>query len=115
MTRRTIDRTSIKSTLLVLIPLLLPPFTGTLFGGGSNGDEKNRPDASALPESCRELAGRSSEIGRILREVVRQPSAARYNELGQLYIRRNERGCAIAVFQAALQLDHLWWDARYNL
>src|ERR1700726_5088827 len=58
-----------------------------------------------LPQSCLEQSHSSEKITALLESVHDHPTAGAYNTLGVLYAQSDHVSCAIAAFEAALQLE----------
>jgi tetratricopeptide (TPR) repeat protein len=67
-----------------------------------------RATAASLPAACRP----ETATEKILRE---NPTVSAYGAAGVWFAARNNPDCAIAAFEAALQLDPRSWETRYNL
>jgi tetratricopeptide (TPR) repeat protein len=68
-----------------------------------------------LPRSCVQQSHSSEKITALLESVHDHPTAGAYNTLGVLYAQSDHVSCAIAAFEAALQLEDENWEVHYNL
>ncbi len=68
-----------------------------------------------LPESCRTQANATPHLRSLLSDAAAKPTAEGYNSLGLEFANQHQFSCAIPSFQAALRLDPLSLEPRYNL
>jgi tetratricopeptide (TPR) repeat protein len=69
---------------------------------------------SALPESCRNQQV-SQRIASALKGIGVKPTAAAFDALGNLYVRKNLLNCAQASFEASISRDGSYREARFDL
>src|SRR5438552_3325767 len=68
-----------------------------------------------LPKPCLEQSHSSEKITALLETIHDHPTAGAYNTLGVLYAQGDRVSCAIAAFEAAINLEDPNWEAHYNL
>jgi tetratricopeptide (TPR) repeat protein len=49
------------------------------------------------------------------RAIESEPSVSAYDSLGQYFAQHNQVGCAVFIFEKALQVEPTSWESQYNL
>lgn len=97
---------------------VLVTLTGTLSAAGqdaASGRAVPAPRALGLPKSCVGQSHPSEKMTALLESVHDHPTAGAYNTLGVLYAQADRVSCAIAAFDAALNVGDQNWEVHYNL
>lgn len=68
-----------------------------------------------IPKVCLAQTHSSEKVEELLQSIQDHPTAGAYNTLGVLYAQQDRSTCAIAAFEASLNMEEPNWEGHYNL